>query len=316
MVDIGFVGVGNIAGVHLDNLREYDRADVVAVCDIDAERAAAVGEEHGATDYTEYGGMLDAESLDAVYLCVPPFAHEGQERDVLERGLDLFVEKPLGLSREYARGVRDAVPADAVTQVGYVLRYSEALQRARDLLADRAVALVQGEYWVYAPDNAWWRAYDRSGGQVIEQSTHTFDAVRALAGDVTGVSAHGGREVLADDLDFSDTTVAAMTHETGAVSQVSSTAACDDGRSRVHVVAEGARLEIDLSGARLTGTIDGEAVDFEGDGEYFRREDEAFVDAVAAGDPGAVRSPYADAVESFEVTLDVTEQVEPRPPGA
>lgn len=314
MVDIGFVGVGNIATAHLDNLREYDRADVVAVCDIDAERADEIGAEYDAADYTEHGEMLEEESLDAVYLCVPPFAHEGQEHDILERGIDLFVEKPLGLSREYARGVRDAVPADAVTQVGYVLRYSEALQRARELLADRSIALVQGEYWVYAPDNAWWRTYDRSGGQVIEQSTHTFDTVRYLAGDVTEVSAHGGREVVGD-VDFSDATVAAMTHETGAISQVSSTAACEDSRSRVHVVAEGARLELDFFERRLTGTVDGDEIDVEEDGEYFRREDEAFVDAVEAGDPDAVRSPYADAVESFELTLDVTERVEPRLPG-
>jgi len=314
MVDIGFVGVGNIATAHLDNLRGYDRADVVAVCDIDAERAAEIGEEYGAAAYTEHEEMLETEPLDAVYLCIPPFAHEGQERDVLDRGVDLFVEKPLGLSREDAREVRDAVPTDAVTQVGYVLRYSEALQRARELLADRSVALVQGEYWTYAPDNAWWRSYDRSGGQVIEQSTHTFDTVRYLAGDVTGVSAHGGREVV-EDVDFSDATVAAMTHETGAVSQVSSTAACDDGRSRIHVVADGARLELDFSSGRLTGTVDGEEVAFEGDREYFRHEDEAFVDAVDAGDPDAVRSPYADAVESFEVTMEVTGRIESRLPG-
>ena len=54
--------------------------------------------------------MLDAEGLDAAYVCVPPFAHGAPELAVFERGLPFFVEKPLAADLETAEQIATRGP--------------------------------------------------------------------------------------------------------------------------------------------------------------------------------------------------------------
>lgn len=302
---VGFVGAGNMNRTHVENVAALDGATVAAVCDIDAERARTVAEEYSASSYTDHETMLEEEALDAVYLAVPPFAHDGQELTVLEHGAALFVEKPLALDRAYARDVEQAVERrDAVTQVGYVLRYDRMTQRAREILDGRTISLVDAQYWCGVPDPDWWPSRESSGGQVVEQSTHLYDTIRHFAGEVERVSAAGDRRVV-EEIDFEDTTSATMHHANGTVSHVSSTSASPDDRIQVNVVGDGVRLTIDYLADELTGTVDGESISVEGDANRFRDEDAAFLEAVRAGDPDAPRSPYADARRTFELTLAV-----------
>lgn len=302
---VGFVGVGNMNQNHVENVAAIDGATVAAVCDVDADRAHAIAEENDAPAYTAHDSMLAEETLDAVYLAVPPFAHEGQELDILEHGAALFVEKPLALDREYAREVERAVKRhDAVTQVGHVLRYDGVTERARDLLDGRTVSLVDAQYWCGVPPVDWWTSRELSGGQVVEQSTHLYDLVRYFGGEVEDVAAAGDRRVV-EEIDFEDTTSATMHHANGTVSHVSSTSAAPDTRIQVHVVAEGVQVTLDYLEGKIVGVVDGDPVSFESDTARLRDEDAAFLDAVRAGDPDAPRSPYDDARRTFELTLAV-----------
>ena len=95
MTRIGFIGVGGIAQEHLKNLRQIEGARVVAVCDVNPEPAERVAGEWGARPYADFRTMLDDEQLDALYVCVPPFAHQGQELLAVERGIPFLVEKPI-----------------------------------------------------------------------------------------------------------------------------------------------------------------------------------------------------------------------------
>ncbi|HET7769621.1 MAG TPA: Gfo/Idh/MocA family oxidoreductase, partial [Chloroflexota bacterium] len=79
MIKVGFIGTGNISRRHftaLDKLKE--QAEVVAVCDLLEDRAAAAAEPVGAHAYTSAHEMFSREKLDAVYICVPPDAHVDQ----------------------------------------------------------------------------------------------------------------------------------------------------------------------------------------------------------------------------------------------
>ena len=95
MVRIGFVGSGGIAGHHMRQLVTLENAKMVAFCDIDSSRAENAAKEYEGTAYTSYKEMYDQEDLDAVYICLPPFAHTDQELLAIEKGLAIFVEKPI-----------------------------------------------------------------------------------------------------------------------------------------------------------------------------------------------------------------------------
>lgn len=312
-VELAFIGAGGIASIHLDNLESNERADVVAVCDIDDERATAAAETHGAAAFTDHHEMYEEASFDAVVVGIPPFAHEDQERLAVEHGADLFVEKPLALDSETVRENAEAIAvSDRFAQVGHMVRYADSVQRAKELIGDRTVALVDGHWWCGIPGEAdhWWRKKDLSGGQVVEQATHTYDAVRYFAGDVESVSAVGGKEVYDEELDFEDSTSASMRHETGAVSHVSATSTSARFSHGLSLTGEGFSLELDIGADSLVGTVDGEEIAFEGDGDTYGTEIEAFIEAVETRDESLLRSPYDDARKTFETTLAVERALE------
>lgn len=310
---IAFIGAGGIAGTHMDNLEGRTDADVVAVCDIVEEAAEEAARRFDAAVYTDHHDLYDSEEFDAVVVAVPPFAHEDQEILAAENGVDLLVEKPLSLSAEKAREINEAVQeAGIVTQVGHMNRYSDMVEEATALLGDRQIALVDARWIGGVPggEDHWWRHEDRSGGQIIEQATHVYDLVRYFAGEVEAVKGYGGREVRTDLLDFPDSTTVSMDHEDGAVSHVFSSSASPGHEVSVEVVGEDARLTIDFTAGEMTGVVDGEEVHLESDGITYEDELDAFLEAVETRDRSLCRSPYEDALRTFETTLAATEAAE------
>ncbi|WP_123535480.1 Gfo/Idh/MocA family protein [Halosimplex salinum] len=310
-VELAFVGAGGIAQwQHFDTVEAMDDAEVVGICDVDEATAESAAERFDAPAFADHHDLYDETDPDAVFVCLPPFAHEDQEIAAAERGYDLFVEKPLALSAEKAREIDAAVEAnDVLAQVGYDWRYSAGVERAREILGDRAIGYVDGYWWggVAGGEDHWWRHAEYSGGQVVEQATHVYDTLRYLVGEVERVSAAGSHRI-EDAVDFSDATSATMTHENGAISHVSTTCAAEDGKTGLEVVADGATLEV--GERRVSGVVDGEEVEESFDRNPYRAEVETFVDAVATGDPAGLRSPYGDALETFELTLAVNESID------
>lgn len=309
-MDVGFIGAGGIASTHMEHLDAIDGVGVAAVADVDEETATDRARERDAAPYTDHEEMLaEHPDLDAVYVAVPPFAHDGQEAAVAERGIDLFVEKPLGLDADYAETVQSALDdADVLCQVGYMNRYHPLVERADELVAGRQVALVNG-YWYSGVPGGWWNRRDRSGGQVVEQSTHVFDLVRSFAGEPVRVTAEGDRTVNDEELDFEDATAAVVRHETGATSQVASTSTAPDATIGLDLAGDGFSLRLDLTDGTLSGVVNGTEIREESDADPYRLEDEAFVEAVRTGDPDNLRSPYADARRTFELTLAVEDSL-------
>lgn len=302
---------------HLANLADNADAETVAVCATSeasaSETAAKFEGESGdrIAAYADPGACYDAEEPDAAIVAVPPFAHPDPELAAAERGIDLLVEKPLALSRDDAREVRDAVEsADLVTQAGHMFRYADVVERADELVGDRQVALVEGRWIDAVAPLDWWPEKRLSGGQVVEQAVHVYDLVRHFAGDVASVSARGGQRVVTEEIDFPDSSSATMRHDSGAVSHVAASSASPTHDVGLELVAEDCRLELDLDDHRLSGVVDGEEVRAEGSQRMYADELDAFVAAVEADDPSATRSPYADALRSFEVTMDVAEEIE------
>lgn len=190
MQRIGFVGVGGIAQVHLKNIQESGVAEVVAVADIDERVARTSAEKLGCATYTDALKMFDNEHLDAVFVCVPPFAHDSLEEELAQRNIHMFVEKPLGLVLQSVETKAEVIGKSGVlTSTGYCLRYWDIVQEAKNYLADKQVALVNGYYCTHFVPTTWWREMTKSGGQLVEQTTHIVDLIRYLGGEITSVHA-------------------------------------------------------------------------------------------------------------------------------
>ena len=123
---LAVVGTGQFGKNHCRVIHESEGAELVAVVDIDATRAAEVASLYGGlplTDYRELGGRVDAAVVAA-----PTSAHEQIGCFLVDAGIDVLVEKPLTPDVESAdRLVRTAEKSGRVLQVGHLERFNPAV---------------------------------------------------------------------------------------------------------------------------------------------------------------------------------------------
>ena len=303
-IKIGFIGCGGNANGHMNQLAGIEGARVVAVCDIQAERAQSAAEKHNADPYTAHQALLERDDLDAVYLSLPVFAHGQPELDVIERGLPFLVEKPVAINMDIAREVEAAVTnAGLITCVGYQLRYLGSTKITQQTLQGRTINMVVGKYWCstgHGDPNAWLRQMNKSGGQLVEQATHTIDMMRYMGGEVETVYAMQANRFL-KETDCPDANSVSLEFASGAVGSLTATWAYAGDWSNANVLDvlyEGELLNWNPS--RVLVQEDGEWVDKT---EASPTIDEVFVDAVRSGDASSILSPYSDAVKTLAISL-------------
>ena len=308
-IKIGFVGTGGIANHHLRTLAQLDEAELVAFCDVVEEKALAAAGEYGGRAYSHYEALYDSEALDAVYICLPPFAHAQPELAAIERGLPIFVEKPVATSLEQARAVEAAIRRqNLISAVGYHWRYMDTTARAIARLGDEPVGFALGAWTGGMPGVPWWRVLAESGGQIVEQTTHIFDLARYLLGEVESVHAMARTGLMEDvpSYDVHDASVTNLRFHSGAVASITSACMLSAGghvgldiyqKNQVLRLASGA-LTIDRPSGREVVELGNNPT---------QAEDRAFLQAVQTGDAAGIRCDYAEAVKTLAVTLAATQ---------
>jgi myo-inositol 2-dehydrogenase / D-chiro-inositol 1-dehydrogenase len=319
-VRIGMVGAGAVAARHVRTLLAMDGVELAAVADPALERAKELAAGAGATAYPNHMELLAAERLDAVYICVPPFAHGAPELAAIDAGLPMFVEKPVAIDQETAAEIAARLAGrPLVTCTGYHWRWLDIFERAADLLADRPARLVQCSWLDKVPPPPWWLRRDGSGGQTIEQTTHALDTARGLAGEVAEVHAFAARaasnpptprpvEASLPGADIDDVTVASMRFASGALGTVASTCLLPRlQRAGVQVVADG--LSLELSETELVVEADGRRSAWEADADARPRPDRDFLTAVRGG-PDRIRVPWPEAYRTHLLACAITRSAE------
>jgi myo-inositol 2-dehydrogenase / D-chiro-inositol 1-dehydrogenase len=284
----------------------------VAVCDTDLARAEAISGPRGARAYDDWEEMLDADRLDAVWVCTPPLHHRAPTVAALERGIHVYLEKPI--ARDVSEGeviVAAAESADAVCVVGYQYRGSELLQRVRELVSPHEVAMLVSRNYGPVAARGWFMDSGQSGGQILERASHHIDLQRAIGGEVTAVRTIGSSVALAQagepSLAIEDALALTLEFATGAVGTIG-VAWTPDDHPRVHaldVMAAQASIDLRLgpdsfelggvaAGAALTGSY----------GDPMRRSVRRFLDLVRGERDVAPFCTPRDALGTLAVAVE------------
>lgn len=309
-VRIAFIGCGGNARGHMGRLVKMDSAQLVAVCDVVEDLAQSAASEHAAKAYTDHRAMLDGEQVDCVYLSIPVFAHGAPESDVIKRKLPFFVEKPVAIDLATAKEIETKVAESGViTCVGYQLRYCGSTDLARAALTNATLNMIIGKYWCgtgHGDPTRWLRVFSKSGGQIVEQATHTIDLMRYLGGEVEEVFCHQTQRIL-KETDCPDQNIVSMKFRDGGLGCLTATWAYDardwNNANRLDILFDTKLLQWSANGIRLSGG--GEPP--EDENQPGLTIDEVFIDAVARNDASLIRSPYEDAVKSLAVSLAANE---------
>ncbi|MFQ7233710.1 MAG: Gfo/Idh/MocA family protein, partial [Enterococcus hulanensis] len=105
---IGIIGCGGIANQkHFPALTlQKDKAEMVAFCDIEVERAKEACEKYGvegAQYYEDYNELLADPSINVVHVCTPNVSHSPIAVAAFEAGKNVLCEKPMAHNTEAAQ---------------------------------------------------------------------------------------------------------------------------------------------------------------------------------------------------------------------
>ena len=184
---LGIVGCGGIANAkHLPAVKIVPDIEITAFCDLIIERADEAAKQYGAPGaktYLDYKDLLKDDSLEAVYVLTPNYAHAEITIAALNAGKHVLCEKPMAMNGREADAMCEAAKKNKkILTIGYQTRSSTSFQYARDLVESGAAGEI---YFVKCPAirrrgvPSWGVFTDKSqqgGGPLIDIGTHSIDA--------------------------------------------------------------------------------------------------------------------------------------------
>lgn len=194
MACIAVVGCGGFARSRLyPSVRLAGNIRLVGVCDLVEERAAQAAKAFGADAYyTDMDAMLDATRPDGVCVIGPgPMQYELGKR-VLERGLNLYTEKPCANSSADAEDLAQTARSRGLIAACAFMKRHSAIFRAMRAVSRRPefgpIRMVEVRF-TQGPYQAIWGIASPMRAMLVGQMVHIFDLTRYLAGDVASVAA-------------------------------------------------------------------------------------------------------------------------------
>ena len=199
-VNIGIIGTGNISDEYLRNLADYPDVRVIALADLDLDRAAAQAEKYGIPFSGSSQQLLAIPEIELVINLTIPAVHAEVAQSIVAAGKHVWGEKPLTLDRPSAKALLDAA-AQAGVVVGNApdTILGEAIQNShRLLLAGRigtpqtVLTLMQGpgpDAWHPRPQFL----FARGAGPLFDIGPYYFTTLVQLLGPIESVEALGHR---------------------------------------------------------------------------------------------------------------------------
>ncbi|MBN1261474.1 MAG: Gfo/Idh/MocA family oxidoreductase [Anaerolineae bacterium] len=174
------VGCGDLGTVHALRWQRLAEAEVVAVVDVDQERACKLAETCGLDQNdADYRDAIVRSDVDVVSVCVPTALHVDVAVFAMEHGKHAISEKPIGLTLEAADRMIAAAERHGVKlALGFMRRHSPVLPALRTWLAaghlGRPVLYQARDYRQIRPKRVMHDA-NVNGGPVIDMGVHLFD---------------------------------------------------------------------------------------------------------------------------------------------
>jgi len=145
-ITIGCIGVGGMGSGHLRRLVGMPEVEVVAVCDVDANRLQSAIDTTGgkAEGYRDYRELLDRDDIDAVCVATPDHWHAYVTIRACEAGKDVYVEKPLSHNVVEGREmVKAARRHGRIVQVGTQQRAQSHFRHVVELVRSGRIGEVK-----------------------------------------------------------------------------------------------------------------------------------------------------------------------------
>lgn len=219
-------GCGRIAARHAAIIREA--GTLVAVCDIDIEKARKFAESYSAPVFEDIHQMLEQVPADVLIVCTPNGLHAAHSIAGLNAGMHVLCEKPMALSVADCKQMLEA--AERNQRRLYIVkqnRFNPPVQAVRSLIRENQLGKIYSVQlncvWNRDPlyyQDSWKGTLDMDGGILFTQFSHFIDLLWWFLGDVDAVQAMFSNQAHQNCIEFEDTAVAMLQFKSGTLASL------------------------------------------------------------------------------------------------
>ncbi len=188
---IGVIGCGTVAGYgHIPAVTRSELTELVAVVDVNPEKARKTAGKYGVKHYSSYKEFLECEDVDAVIIATPTFTHKEIAVAAFKAGKHVLCEKPIALSLEEAdEMIKAAEVNNCVFMIGFTRRFSPKYRKIKELLDRGEIGELKyvkqivnwsGPIWAGLERYSW--MINIGGGPLIDEGVHEADVLRWYTG--------------------------------------------------------------------------------------------------------------------------------------
>lgn len=269
-IGVGVVGL-NMGKNYAEAFDEYDKSELIAVCDFNSEVLSKVSGDLGVKGYLSYRDMVKDPEIEGVAIVSPSFEHAPMGLYAALNGKHVLVDKPI--TTDLAAGDRliKLCRQKGVTLAGVFQTRLDPLNMRMKKLVDKGelgkVFLIEGvvkwwrgdqEYYHVSEEVEMWKGswYGEGGGSLMNQGIHTLDQLCWLMGDVETV--YGQYDTVAHNIQAEDFASAIIRFRNGAVGYIVCTTCAPKEMQETRVSIYGTRGSVSKIGDNVTINIDGE----------------------------------------------------------
>ena len=236
---VGVIGYGWAATAHIDAINETEQGCVTAVCSSRDLDPAELSKTHGGeiSVYNEVSAMLESPDVDVVSICSYPNQHREQAVAAAEAGKHVIIEKPLALSLDDCRAMKDAVAKAGVKScVCFEVRFISQFLTTKAILDEGLIGdLHYGEIDYYHGVGPWYGQYrwnvtkENGGSSLLSAGCHALDALLLCMGsdveEVTSYASQSKHDIFAK-YEYATTSTTILKFASGKVGKCASVIDC------------------------------------------------------------------------------------------
>jgi UDP-N-acetyl-2-amino-2-deoxyglucuronate dehydrogenase len=229
-IRFGIIGCGRIAQRHAEHIKS--RGDLVAVCDVDKDKADKMAADTGAKAYYSVEELIKSgEKIDVVSICSPNGLHATHAISALNAGYHVLCEKPMGLNvHECGEMIKAAERMNKRLFAIKQNRFNPPVEAIKKVIDEGRLGKIYSIqlscFWNRNPDyykNSWKGTLKLDGGTLYTQFSHFIDLLYWLIGDVKQVKAMMGNYSHQGIIEFEDTGVVVLEFFNGAIGTINYT---------------------------------------------------------------------------------------------
>jgi UDP-N-acetylglucosamine 3-dehydrogenase len=178
---VAVIGTGFWGRNHARVFKELEETELLAVCDINAERAKNVAKQFGVRAYTSMGKLLKRKDVEAVSNCVWSLNLAKETLKALKAGKHVLVEKPMATNVKQAEKLLETAEEEGLhLSVGFLMRFIPGIQHMKNAIEDKTIGNL---VCATAKRVSEWPERIGDVGVVKDTAIHDIDIIRYFFGE-------------------------------------------------------------------------------------------------------------------------------------